>query len=210
MTKQKRTRRRFTAEFKTETVKLVKQSNRTMADVAMELRISAKSLTYAPDWSPSDSHRRSELSCSLPLMHELRTAFIDRDEYGSSLAPGIRLSGLHPCGTGWIPDRAKSPLNSSALPRHYSDRYAETQLDLLTRDRFCDTQRTLKTGQACRRRCCHAHAAISRRKNGLVGGLTSCSPARHLGEDTTHERLDRLRGRSTLLRRRRRGRIGSR
>ncbi len=31
MSKQKRTRRRFTAEFKAETVKLVQQSNRTMA-----------------------------------------------------------------------------------------------------------------------------------------------------------------------------------
>ena len=44
MTKQKRTRRRFTAEFKAEMVKPVKQSNRTMADVAMELGISAKSV----------------------------------------------------------------------------------------------------------------------------------------------------------------------
>ena len=44
MSKGKRTRRRFTAEFKAETVKLVKNSNRTMADVAMELGISAKSV----------------------------------------------------------------------------------------------------------------------------------------------------------------------
>ena len=44
MGKQKRTRRRFTAEFKAETVKLVKKSNRTMADVAMELGISAESV----------------------------------------------------------------------------------------------------------------------------------------------------------------------
>jgi len=44
MTKQKRTRRRFTAEFKAETVELVKQSDRTMADLAMELGISAKSI----------------------------------------------------------------------------------------------------------------------------------------------------------------------
>jgi len=44
MSKQKRTRRRFTAEFKSETVKLVKQSDRTMADIAMELGISAKSI----------------------------------------------------------------------------------------------------------------------------------------------------------------------
>jgi hypothetical protein len=35
-------------------------------------------------------------------------------------------------------------------------------------------------------------------------------PGGHLGEDTTHERPDRLQGRSTLLRRRSRGRIGSR
>ena len=44
MGKQKRTRRRFTAEFKAETVKLVKKSNGTMADVAMELGISAESV----------------------------------------------------------------------------------------------------------------------------------------------------------------------
>ena len=40
----KRSRRRFTDEFKAETVKLVKQSDRTMADIAMELGISAKSV----------------------------------------------------------------------------------------------------------------------------------------------------------------------
>lgn len=44
MSKQKQTRRRFTAEFKAETVKLVKQSDRSMADLAMELGISAKSI----------------------------------------------------------------------------------------------------------------------------------------------------------------------
>ena len=40
----KKTRRRFSEEFKAETVKLVKQSNRSMADLAMELGISAKSI----------------------------------------------------------------------------------------------------------------------------------------------------------------------
>ena len=40
----KRSRRRFTDEFKAETVKLVKQSDRTMSDIAMELRISSKSV----------------------------------------------------------------------------------------------------------------------------------------------------------------------
>ncbi len=44
MPKKKQTRRRFTPEFKAETVKLVKQSNRTMSDVAMELGISSKSV----------------------------------------------------------------------------------------------------------------------------------------------------------------------
>jgi hypothetical protein len=34
-----------------------------------------------------------------------------------------------------------------ALQRHYSDRYAETPPDLLTRNRFRDTQRTLETGK---------------------------------------------------------------
>lgn len=40
----KRTRRRFSDEFKAETVKLAKQSDRSMADLAMELGINAKSL----------------------------------------------------------------------------------------------------------------------------------------------------------------------
>ena len=43
MTK-KRSRRRFTDEFKSETVKLVKQSDRTMSAIATELGISAKSV----------------------------------------------------------------------------------------------------------------------------------------------------------------------
>ena len=38
----KRSRRRFTDEFKGETVKLVKQSDRTMSAIAMELGISTK------------------------------------------------------------------------------------------------------------------------------------------------------------------------
>jgi transposase len=44
MAKQKKARRRFTDEFKAETVKLVKQSDRSMAGIAMELGISAKSI----------------------------------------------------------------------------------------------------------------------------------------------------------------------
>jgi transposase len=44
MTKKKKTRRRFTDEFKAETVKLVKQSDRPMSGIAMELGISAKSI----------------------------------------------------------------------------------------------------------------------------------------------------------------------
>ena len=40
----KRSRRRFTDEFKAETVKLVKQSDRTMSAIAMELGVSSKSV----------------------------------------------------------------------------------------------------------------------------------------------------------------------
>ena len=40
----KRSRRRFTDEFKAETVELVKQSDRTMSAIAMELGISSKSV----------------------------------------------------------------------------------------------------------------------------------------------------------------------
>jgi transposase len=44
MSKKKKTRRRFTEEFKAETVKLVKQSDRSMSSIAMELGINAKSI----------------------------------------------------------------------------------------------------------------------------------------------------------------------
>ncbi len=40
----KRSRRRFTDEFKAETVKLVKQSDRTMSAIAKELGVSSKSV----------------------------------------------------------------------------------------------------------------------------------------------------------------------
>ena len=40
----RKTRRRFSDEFKAEAVKLVKQSNRSMAGLAMELGINAKSI----------------------------------------------------------------------------------------------------------------------------------------------------------------------
>jgi transposase len=42
MTKKKMTRRRFTDEFKAETVKLVKQSDRSMSSLAMESGINSK------------------------------------------------------------------------------------------------------------------------------------------------------------------------
>jgi transposase len=44
MAKKKKTRRRFTEEFKAETVKLVNQSDRSMSSIAMELGINAKSI----------------------------------------------------------------------------------------------------------------------------------------------------------------------
>jgi len=44
MMAKRKTRRRFSDEFKAEAVKLVKQSNRSMADLAMELGINAKSI----------------------------------------------------------------------------------------------------------------------------------------------------------------------
>jgi len=57
----KRSRRRFTDEFKAETVKLVKQSDRTMADIAMELGISAKSVgEWVRNASESDVDHLSE------------------------------------------------------------------------------------------------------------------------------------------------------
>ena len=40
----KKTRRRFSDEFKAETVKLIEQSNGAMVEVAMELGIDAKSI----------------------------------------------------------------------------------------------------------------------------------------------------------------------
>ena len=67
MAKTKRTRRRFTEEFKAETVKLVKQIDRSMAGIATELGISAKSIG---EWvrkaeeagNPIEEDERSELS----------------------------------------------------------------------------------------------------------------------------------------------------
>jgi len=57
----KRSRRRFTKEFKAETVKLVKQSDRTMSDIAMELGISAKSVgEWVRNASESDSDSLNE------------------------------------------------------------------------------------------------------------------------------------------------------
>jgi len=44
MSNKKKTRRQFAEEFKAETVKRVKQSDRTMSAIAMELGISAKSV----------------------------------------------------------------------------------------------------------------------------------------------------------------------
>ena len=44
MAKKRQTRRRFTEEFKAETVKLVKESDRSMSSIARELGINAKSI----------------------------------------------------------------------------------------------------------------------------------------------------------------------
>ncbi len=77
MTKKKKTRRRFTDEFKSETVKLVKQSDRSMADLAMELGISAKSIS---EWvrkaeeagNPIEEDERAELKRLRKENSELR------------------------------------------------------------------------------------------------------------------------------------------
>ncbi len=73
----KKTRRRFTDEFKAETVKLVRQSDRTMASIAMELGISAKSVgewvrraDEAGDGASEDE--RAELKRLRKEVHELR------------------------------------------------------------------------------------------------------------------------------------------
>ena len=77
MPKKKKTRRRFTAEFKSETVKLVKQSDRSMASIAMELGISAKSIG---EWvrkaeesgDTVDEEERAELKRLRKEVRELR------------------------------------------------------------------------------------------------------------------------------------------
>ena len=77
MSKTKRTRRRFTEEFKAETVKLVKQSDRSMSSIAMELGISAKSIG---EWvrnaeeagNPMEEDERSELKRLRKENQELR------------------------------------------------------------------------------------------------------------------------------------------
>ncbi len=55
----KRSRRRFTDEFKAETVKLVKQSDRTMSEIAMELGISSKSVG---EWVRNAAESRESMS----------------------------------------------------------------------------------------------------------------------------------------------------
>ncbi len=77
MAKKKKTRRRFTDEFKSETVKLVKQSDRSMSSVAMELGISAKSIG---EWvrraeesgDTVDEEERAELKRLRKEVRELR------------------------------------------------------------------------------------------------------------------------------------------
>ena len=73
----RKTRRRFSDEFKSETVKLVMQSNRSMADVAMELGINAKSIG---EWvkraeesgQAIEDDERAELRRLRKEVHELR------------------------------------------------------------------------------------------------------------------------------------------
>jgi transposase len=65
----KRSRRRFTSEFKAETVKLVKQSNRSMADIAMELGISAKSVG---EWVRLASESGSDMDLNVDERAELK------------------------------------------------------------------------------------------------------------------------------------------
>lgn len=73
----RKTRRRFSDEFKAETVKLVKQSNRSMADLAMELGINAKSIgewvKRAEDSGQAiDEDERTELRRLRREVNELR------------------------------------------------------------------------------------------------------------------------------------------
>jgi transposase len=77
MVKKKKTRRRFTEEFKAETVKLVKQSDRSMSSIAMELGINAKS---SGEWvrraeesgDTVDEDERAELKRLRKEVRELR------------------------------------------------------------------------------------------------------------------------------------------
>jgi len=77
MVKKKKTRRRFTEEFKAETVKLVKQSDRSMSSLAMELGINAKSIG---EWvrrsdeagNPIEEDERAELKRLRKENQELR------------------------------------------------------------------------------------------------------------------------------------------
>jgi transposase len=80
LTKKKKTRRRFTEELKAETVKLVKQSDRSKAGIAMELGISAKSIS---EWvrkaeesgDTVDEDERAELK---RLRKEVRELWMER------------------------------------------------------------------------------------------------------------------------------------
>ena len=73
----RKTRRRFSDEFKSEAVKLVKQSNRSMADLAMELGINAKSIgewvkRAEENGQSIDEDERAELRRLRKEVNELR------------------------------------------------------------------------------------------------------------------------------------------
>ena len=72
----RKTRRRFSDEFKSEAVKLVKQSNRSMADLAMELGINAKSIgewvkRAEENGQSIDEDERAELRCWAEKSHTM-------------------------------------------------------------------------------------------------------------------------------------------
>jgi hypothetical protein len=73
MSKQKRTRRRFTAEFKAETVKLVKQSDRTMAEKFGPAIGQITIYTTQAD---------KALSASQTLMSGTRFGRVEEDDFG--------------------------------------------------------------------------------------------------------------------------------
>ncbi len=103
----RKTRRRFSDEFKSEAVKLVKQSNRSMADLAMEIGINPKSIG---EWA-----KRAEGSGQAIEDEKLRPKVVEALERGRGTNVDARVQDLQPTAPGGS-DQSSQPIHWSRTP----------------------------------------------------------------------------------------------